>query len=198
MTESKLLLCCGQIDSRGGTVIGAGIEIQIPEGALKTGEHTKLVVYASMKCPSLQSNFHLISPIFLIKCIPQVAFVRDITLIIEHFVRLKANDDIVFLVSKRGEKFRQSESLVSRIGSSHAKVSVHHFCEVALAIEEGMIPYTIPLIHKSCRCKYAARDYKYSMFVALPRGCQSWRKWALAYFSISLDSKTYKQVYTGL
>ena len=142
MVENTLLLCCGQVDSRGGTIIGAGIEIQIPKGALKPGEHTTIAVHASIKSPSIQSNFHLISPIFHIKCVPHIQFKRDITLTIEHFAQLKTKsdlDDIVFLISKKGEEFHQSEQLKCHIESSHAKVNVAHFCEVTLGTKSGMI-----------------------------------------------------------
>ena len=45
------ILCCGDIDNKGGTLRGAGIEIQVPENAIAPGECTTIAVYASTEGP---------------------------------------------------------------------------------------------------------------------------------------------------
>ena len=101
----KSTLCCGDVDNNGGTLRGAGLEIQVPENAITPGECTTVTVHVSTEGPSYnkQLKIHFISPIFHVECIPDVQFKKEITLIIEHFSWLETKsdlNDLVFLVSK--------------------------------------------------------------------------------------------------
>ena len=136
--ENKCILCCGEIDHSGGTLRGTGIEIQFPEGAIAPGESTTVAVYALTEGPSYmyieKSKVHFISPVFDVECIPDVLFKKEIVLTIEHFSRFKTTDDVndtIFLVSKKGEEFHQSEEIKCQINYSQGNVSVLHFCKFA-------------------------------------------------------------------
>ena len=136
LIEEKCILCCGEISSNGGTLRGAGIEIQIPKDTITPGECTTIAVYGSVEGPSYseQSKLYFISPVFHIECIPDIQFKREITVTIEHFARLETKsdlNDLVFLVSKNGEEFCRSGQVESQIGSNQGKVSVLHFCRFA-------------------------------------------------------------------
>ena len=140
--DNKCILCCGEIDHKGGTLSGAGIEIQFPEGAIAPGESTTVAVYASTEGPSYieKSKLYLISPVFDVECIPDVLFKKEIVLTIEHFSRFETDSDLndtVFLMSKKGEEFRQSGEVKCQIGSSHGNVSILHFCEFAVGRRNG-------------------------------------------------------------
>ena len=140
--EKKCILCCGDIDNKGGTLRGAGIEIQVPKNAIAPGEYTTMTVHVSTNGPSYseQSKFYFISPIFHVECIPDVQFKKEITLTIEHFSRLERKsdlNDLVFFVSKRGEEFHESGPVKSQIGSCHGKVSIFHFCRFTFGKKKG-------------------------------------------------------------
>ena len=135
--EKICILCAGEIGSSGGTLRGAGIEIQVPENAIAPGECTTVLVCASTEPSSLskQSQLNFISPIFDVECLPYVQLKKEVTLTIEHFAELETErdlDDMVFLVSKSGEEFHQCGQVESRIGSRQAEVTVLHFCRFAV------------------------------------------------------------------
>ena len=131
------------MDNKGGTLRGAGIEIQVPENAIAPGDNTTITVHALTEGPSYneQSEFHIISPIFHVECSPGIKFKKEIILTIEHFSWLETKsdlNDLVFLVSKRGdEEFRQSGQVESQIGSCQGKVSILHFCRFAFGKKKG-------------------------------------------------------------
>ena len=97
-----------EVDNEGGTVEGAGIKLQIPKDAIPPGETCAITVHASVHGLSVQSNIHLVTPVFHIKCVPERQFNKEIELTIEHFTTLETQgdvDDLVYMVSKKGKDF---------------------------------------------------------------------------------------------
>ena len=142
--DNKCILCRGEIDHKGGTLSGAGIEIQFPEGAIAPGESTTVEVYASTEGPSYKyfekSKLYVISPVFDVECIPDIQFKKEVIVTVEHFSRFETDSDLndaVFLVSKDGEEFHQSGEVKFQIDSSHGNVGLLHFCRFAFWRKES-------------------------------------------------------------
>ena len=147
--QDKCFLCHKVVDNEGGTVEGAGIKLQIPKDAIPPGETCAITVHASVCGPSVQSNIHLVTPVFHIKCVPERQFNKEIELTIEHFTNLETQgdvDDLVYMVIKKGEDFHPSGSVTAQVGSSYGTVHVTHFCKTAYGTSKGTYILIIVLV----------------------------------------------------
>ena len=129
------LLCCGDVGNEGGTIEGAGIKISVPKDALPPGETSTVKIFASFNKPVLQSDLVLVSPLFRGTCSPYREALKEIEVTIEHFTTLETEsdvDDLVFMVSKKGEAFHPVGQVTSEVKSSHGTVKVTHFCSFGL------------------------------------------------------------------
>lgn len=132
------------VDSDGGTVIGEGIQLDIPENAIVSGDSVEIALQGCLGGPFLfPPDITLASPVYRIA--PPCAFRQEVVLTIEHFAELESArdcEDMVFITSptkpkirKKAEwKFHVSEQarLECELRSQKAKLHLRHFCLGAL------------------------------------------------------------------
>ena len=138
----RLFLCREEIGNKGGTIKSTGITLQIPKDAVLPGETCTITIYASVHGPSVQSDIHLVSPVFHVKCVPDGHFKKEIKVIFDHFTNLETETDVsslVLMVSSKGEDFHPSGQVFSQVGSRQGTAYVTHFCKVAYATKSKII-----------------------------------------------------------
>ena len=161
----ECFLCHKEVDNEGGTVEDAGIKLQIPKDAIPPRETCAITVYASVCGPSVQSNIHLVTLVFHIKCVPERRFNKEIELTIEHFTTLETQDDVddlVYMVSSKGEDFSPSGPVSAEVGSSYGTVHVTHFCKFAFGIfHRGRCSYShaYTWYNNNITCIYSYNSY---------------------------------------
>ena len=136
----RLFLCCEEINNEGGTIKGAGITLQIPKDAVLPGETCTITIHASVHGASVQSDIHLVSPVFHVKCVPDGHFKKEIKVAIDHFTNLETETDVsslVLMVSGKSEDFHPSGQMYSQVGSRQGTACVTHFCKVACGMKSG-------------------------------------------------------------
>ena len=141
----------GRIDSSGGTIIGEGIKLVIPDRAIEDGQSIELSVQGCIDCPfELPDGVTLASPIFQVS--PHCTFLRDVTVLMEYFLHIQSDEeckDLVFLTctSKPGFQsrctFQITESDLYCLRQNHyVQVSVRHLCKIALGtVNRGKSSY---------------------------------------------------------
>ena len=129
-----------------------GVTINIPSGAVATGEAVDLTIR-----PCLNGQFILpegykpASPVYLIRA--STDFLQDVQVSIEHFADLQSKrdcDNMAFLSAStttvdgsNGPKYRfvkiPSEKHTFREGHTVGTVALHHFCFMTVAVGQGKI-----------------------------------------------------------
>lgn len=133
------------VDAKGGTIVGEGIKLVVPEHALKPGDKVTVELQACLSGRFvLPDNMALVSPVYRIA--PPCAFHRNVTLTIEHFALLERDEDcndIVFISSPSKPKIKEDQAYWKfhvlaapecRPRSQHGTIEVNHFCLGALAL----------------------------------------------------------------
>ena len=136
------------MDSKGGTITGEGIQLKIPENAIKPGKPVSITIQGCLDGPFvLPDDTVLVSPIYLFAP-PRIEFYQDVILTIEHFAELESDEDcsdVYFITSptepevpKDGEEevhwefsvYAQPECTPR---GRYGKLHLRHFCLGALA-----------------------------------------------------------------
>ena len=162
------------------------------------GETCTITIHASVHGPSVQSDIHLVSPVFHVKCVPGGHFKKEIKVIFDHFTNLETEtdvNDLVLMVSSKGEDFHPSGQVFSQVGSRQGTAYVTHFCKVACGMKSGndtiISNLAVAIIFLLLTTE---PKYRYSMLIALPERSCSRQRSVSAYFSISVTHETYKKV----
>lgn len=148
------------VDSKGGTVIGEGIQLDIPENAIVSGDSVEIALQGCLGGPFLlPSDIILASPVYRIA--PPCAFRQEVVLTIEHFAQLElARDceDMVFITSPTKPKIRKTAQWKFRISeqarlecelrSQKAKLHLRHFCLGAIGRRKRNGKIVISCHHK--------------------------------------------------
>ena len=91
------------VGCKGATLKGEGIQLKVPRNAIKKGKPVDVCLQACTSGPfSPPDGVELVSPVYLVSCTPRCIFEREVTLIMEHFVRLQSYEqcnDVVLLTS---------------------------------------------------------------------------------------------------
>ena len=131
------------VDDKGGTVIGEGIQLDIPENAIVSGDSVDIALQGCLGGPFLlPSGITLVSPVYRIA--PPCVFRQEVVLTIEHFAQLELARDceeMVFITSPTKPKIRQKAAqaqwkfriseharLECELRSQKAKLHLRHFC----------------------------------------------------------------------
>lgn len=128
------------VDSNGGTVIGEGIQLDIPENAIVPGDSVHIALQGCLGGPFLlPSDITLASPVYRIA--PPCAFRCEVVLTIEHFAELESAEDckdIVFITSPTKPKIHKSAQwkfrvcdqarLECELRGRKVKLHLRHFC----------------------------------------------------------------------
>ena len=128
------------VDSNGATVIGEGIQLDIPEFAIVSGDSVEIALQACLGGPFLlPSDITLASPVYRIA--PPCAFRHDVVLTIEHFAQLESAsdcEDIVFITSPTKPEIRKVANwkfhvydqarLECELRGQKVKLHLRHFC----------------------------------------------------------------------
>ena len=160
------------ITSKGGEIVGEGIKLHVPEGAVKAEDDVKISLQACIGGPfSLPEGMDLVSPVYLIE--PPFAFHQSLRLSIDLFIELKTEEDsrdIAFVSSstkyihdENNEvhwKFRKygnsPEFHIGGPGCGKGFMDLRHFCFAGFARGIGM-PLII-LFHSNIDCCYYYRS----------------------------------------
>ena len=97
------------VDCNGGTIVGEGIELNVPENAIQPGDSVEIELQGCLGGPfKFPNGITPVSPVYRIA--PPFVFHREVTLKIEHFAVLESPDDcedIVFISSPTKPKIRK-------------------------------------------------------------------------------------------
>lgn len=126
---------------QGGEIVGKGIHLFIPLGAIPKGDSPTISLQACIGGPFyLPKGLQFISPVFLAQ--PPFAFHENVTLSLEMFARLESERDcsnVVFVTSPSKHdivhkearwKFEVDEGDIPhfRMGEKNGRIKLKHFC----------------------------------------------------------------------
>jgi hypothetical protein len=140
-----------KIAKEGGEIVGEGITLVVPPGALPEGDPVSISLQACVGGPFYLPNDKMVfmSSVFLIE--PPCVFHKSVTLSIDLFTSVKNRDSerIVFVTSPtkgiiRGESaqwiFKEYGTPNFSVGSKSGKIELKHFCFASFA-RLGMLLY---------------------------------------------------------
>ena len=133
-----------KITKDGGEIVGEGIRLLVPPGAVPEGDEANISLQACLGGPfNLPDNMVFMSPVFLIE--PPFAFRDEVTLSIDMFVEVKTEEDCAqaMFVSSSTKGVVKEERLQwdlkpysspnFTVGSRRGEVKLTHFCFAAFA-----------------------------------------------------------------
>lgn len=134
-----------KITKDGGEIIGEGIKLAVPPGAVAEGDEGNISLQACLGGPFClpEENMIFVSPVYLIE--PPFAFHKEVTLSISMFMKVETEEDCkktVFVTSPtKGVmneedaqwNFRTYRSPKFSIGSRNGEIQLKHFCFTAFA-----------------------------------------------------------------
>ena len=129
-----------EVNWRGATIQGEGIQLLIPENAIRRGDSVNIALQAcSSRNFKIPDDMVLESPIFHIS--PPYNFQQKVTLVMEHFASIERSSDceeFVLLSSptkseEAGWNFHPYARPYFTADFKQAKVDLNHFCFTALA-----------------------------------------------------------------
>ena len=122
-----------------------GISIDIPAGAVPQGSQLQIMMGCSLSIQcKLPDNYELVSPVYLI--LPAFHFQKNVNLLLEHWANVASSGSIQSLTFISAP-IKPQHSLTSQpnygfqclrggrfeVGSQAGKISVNHFCLLAIA-----------------------------------------------------------------
>lgn len=133
-----------KITKGGGVIVGEGIRLLVPPGAVPEGDEANISLQACLGGPfNLPDEMVFVSPVFLIE--PPFAFREKVTLSIDMFVELKTEEDCAqyMFVTSPTKGVVKEESLQWNfkpygspnftVGGRSGEVKLNHFCFAGFA-----------------------------------------------------------------
>lgn len=138
-----------KITKEGGEIVGEGIRLVVPRGAVPEGDEANISLQACLGGPfNLPKNMFFVSPIFLIE--PPFAFRERVTLSIDLFMEVETDEDCnetVFVTSPTKGVMKEENAQWNlkpygspnfKLRSRHGEIELTHFCFGAFA-RRGML-----------------------------------------------------------
>ncbi len=152
-----------EITSEGGVIIGEGIKLTVPPGAVARGNTAKISLQACLGGPfCLPENLAFMSPVYLIG--PPFAFHDNLTLSIDLFLKLETQrdcEDVVFVTSPTKKvlneddlaqwNFKRFGSPKLTVGERNGEIDLKHFCLAAFAGVFGMTVAFFPSYNQAIK-----------------------------------------------